>query len=241
MKRFFYFLTGCFCAGVLIWQFFRQDASNWYLPAVLLLLLSILPFLLAYERKKPSARELALLSALIALAVAGRAAFYLIPQVKPIAAVVLVAGVCLGPARGYLVGVFAAFLSNFIFGQGIWTPFQMVGLGLVGLLSGWLLQPARASGWKMALCGFFLAAFIYGFIVDTGSVLLAVSVFSWQAVLAVYAAGLPFDLAFGASTAVFLFLFGMPFLHKLQRLNTKFAIVPPRLDKCPRSCYGRKK
>ena len=60
-----------------------------------------------------------------------------------IAAVVIVAGMCLGPFSGYMVGALSAFLSNFLFGQGIWTPFQMVALGLVGLLAGMLLRPGR--------------------------------------------------------------------------------------------------
>ena len=102
--------------------------------AAVLLLLSALPFFLHLERKPISAREMALLSVLTALAVVSRAVFYLIPQVKPIAAVVIVAGMCLGPFSGYMVGALSAFLSNFLFGQGIWTPFQMVALGLVGLL-----------------------------------------------------------------------------------------------------------
>ena len=59
--------------------------------AAVLLLLSALPFFLHLERKPISAREMALLSVLTALAVVSRAVFYLIPQVKPIAAVVIAA------------------------------------------------------------------------------------------------------------------------------------------------------
>ena len=121
---------------LVVWQVCFAGTTSWYLVAAVLLLLSALPFFLHLERKPISAREMALLSVLTALAVVSRAVFYLIPQVKPIAAVVIVAGMCLGPFSGYMVGALSAFLSNFLFGQGIWTPFQMVALGLVGLLAG---------------------------------------------------------------------------------------------------------
>ena len=117
---------------LVVWQVCFADTTSWYLVAAVLLLFSALPFFLHLERKPISAREMALLSVLTALAVVSRAVFYLIPQVKPIAAVVIVAGMCLGPFSGYMVGALSAFLSNFLFGQGIWTPFQMVALGLVG-------------------------------------------------------------------------------------------------------------
>ena len=162
----------------------------------------------------------ALLSVLTALAVVSRAVFYLIPQVKPIAAVVIVAGMCLGPFSGYMVGALSAFLSNFLFGQGIWTPFQMVALGLVGLLAGMLLRPGRVNRWVLALVGFFLATVVYGLVVDLSTVLMTVTDFTWPAVLAVYASGAPFDLVFGGSTAVFLVLFGTPLEQKICLLYT---------------------
>ena len=182
---------------LVVWQVCFADTTSWYLVAAVLLLLSALPFFLHLERKPISAREMALLSVLTALAVVSRAVFYLIPQVKPIAAVVIVAGMCLGPFSGYMVGALSAFLSNFLFGQGIWTPFQMVALGLVGLLAGMLLRPGRVNRWVLALVGFFLATVVYGLVVDLSTVLMTVTDFTWPAVLAVYASGAPFDLVFG--------------------------------------------
>lgn len=94
---------------LVVWQVCFADTTSWYLVAAVLLLLSALPFFLHLERKPISAREMALLSVLTALAVVSRAVFYLIPQVKPIAAVVIVAGMCLGPFSGYMVGALSAF------------------------------------------------------------------------------------------------------------------------------------
>lgn len=224
MKRAAYFSIGAGMILLFLWQLFFSSQTNWYVAAVILIFLSIIPFIAEYERKKPTARQLTLTAAMIALAVVSRSVFYLVPQVKPIAAVVIVAAVCLGPMEGYIIGMLSAFLSNFIFGQGIWTPFQMVGLGLVGLIAGLVLKMDKLKSWKLAVCGFFLAMFVYGLIVDTATVLVTVTQFSWKAVLAVYASGVLFDFSFGISTAVFLFIFGMPFASKINRINVKYEI-----------------
>lgn len=210
---------------LVVWQVFFAETTSWYTVTAVLLLLSALPFFLHLERKAVTAREMALLSVLTALAVVSRAVFYLVPQVKPIAAVVIISGMCLGPFAGYMVGALSAFLSNFLFGQGIWTPFQMVALGFVGLLAGALLRPGRVNRWVLALAGFFLATVVYGLVVDLSTVLMTVTDYTWKAVLAVYAAGAPFDLVFGVSTAAFLLLFGVPLERKITRLQTKYGLL----------------
>ena len=210
---------------VLIWQTLFAKSINYYISSIVVLVLSMLPLFVAFEAKSLTARDLTLTATLIALAVVGRAAFYLIPQVKPIAAIVIASAVCLGSQRGYIIGAFSAFVSNFIFGQGIWTPFQMVALGTVGLLAGLVFQRLKVNRYTLSVVGFFLASFVYGIIVDMSTVL---SVYgnniTLKGALSVYASGVVFNLVFGVSTAVFLFLFGMPFITKIERISTKYAI-----------------
>ena len=210
---------------VLIWQALFAKSINYYISSIVVLVLSMLPLFAAFEAKSLTARDLTLTATLIALAVVGRAAFYLIPQVKPIAAIVIASAVCLGSQRGYIIGAFSAFVSNFIFGQGIWTPFQMVALGTVGLLAGRVFQRLKVNRYTLSVVGFFLASFVYGIIVDMSTVL---SVYgnniTLKGALSVYASGAVFNLVFGVSTAVFLFLFGMPFITKIERISTKYAI-----------------
>lgn len=210
---------------VLIWQVLFAKSINYYISSIVVLVLSMLPLFAAFEAKSLTARDLTLTATLIALAVVGRAAFYLIPQVKPIAAIVIASAVCLGSQRGYIIGAFSAFVSNFIFGQGIWTPFQMVALGTVGLLAGLVFQRIKVNRYTLSVVGFFLASFVYGIIVDMSTVL---SVYgnniTLKGALSVYASGAVFNLVFGVSTAVFLFLFGMPFITKIERISTKYAI-----------------
>lgn len=210
---------------VLIWQTLFAKSINYYISSIVVLVLSMLPLFAVFEVKSLTARDLTLTATLIALAVVGRAAFYLIPQVKPIAAIVIASAVCLGSQRGYIIGAFSAFVSNFIFGQGIWTPFQMVALGTVGLLAGLVFQRLKVNRYTLSVVGFFLASFVYGIIVDMSTVL---SVYgnniTLKGALSVYASGAVFNLVFGVSTAVFLFLFGMPFITKIERISTKYAI-----------------
>lgn len=210
---------------VLIWQVLFAKSINYYISSIVVLVLSMIPLFAVFEAKSLTARNLTLTATLIALAVVGRTAFYLIPQVKPIAAIVIASAVCLGSQRGYIIGAFSAFVSNFIFGQGIWTPFQMVALGTVGLLAGLVFQRLKVNRYTLSVVGFFLASFVYGIIVDMSTVL---SVYgnniTLKGALSVYASGAVFNLVFGVSTAVFLFLFGMPFITKIERISTKYAI-----------------
>ncbi len=209
--------------SILVWQAAFKSVS-FYVVAAMMLLLSMLPFLIRFETKKSTAREITLTATMIALAVVSRAAFYLLPQVKPIAAVVIVAAICLGAERGYLIGAFSAFLSNFLFGQGYWTPFQMAALGTVGLLAGLLLK--KANRWLLALGGFILSFAVYGLIVDVSTILVALGNRpTISGILSIYAAGVPFSLTFGISTAVFLLLFGEGFINKVNRIIVKYDIL----------------
>ena len=208
-----------------VWQVFFSNSASYYLAAAIILVLSLLPFFITYERSAPSAREIALVSSLIALAVISRAVFYLVPQFKPIGAVVIVSAVCLGPQRGYIIGALSAFVSNFIFGQGIWTPFQMVALGLVGFAAGLIFKKIKINKWLLSIVGFILTFALYGIITDLSSVLTMLSDYTFSGVVAIYAAGVPFSAVFGAATAVFLFLFGQGFIKKINRVIIKYGVL----------------
>ncbi|MBQ7203223.1 MAG: ECF transporter S component [Eubacterium sp.] len=213
-------------ALAVVYQLLLSERVNLYIVCTAVLILSMLPFFAVFEVKKSSEREITLLATLTALAVVSRAAFYLLPQVKPIGAVVIVSAVCLGAERGYLVGAFSAFISNFIFGQGIWTPFQMVALGLVGFAAGLLFKKVPKKRVPLAIAGFLLCGVLYGLIVDLSTILVMYgNNITLSGVLGVYAAGIPFNITFGASTAVFLLLFGEAFIKKIDRLNTKYGII----------------
>lgn len=226
MKKAFLFITVALSlAFIVLWQFLFADSVNYYIVSVVILIASMLPFFVSYEQKKVTARDITLTATLIALAVVSRAAFYLVPQVKPIAAVVIVSAVCLGAHKGYIIGAFSAFVSNFIFGQGMWTPFQMVALGTVGLLAGLIFRWLKVNRYTLSIVGFVLATVVYGAIVDMSTVLSAYgNNVTLKGALSIYASGAVFSLVFGGATAVFLFLFGMPFIIKIERISKKYGL-----------------
>ena len=79
--------------GIVLWQALWRRQINYYIVCAVFLVLSMLPFFISFELKKITAREVTLTATLIAIAVVSRAVFYLVPQVKPIAAVVIVSAV----------------------------------------------------------------------------------------------------------------------------------------------------
>lgn len=211
---------------LIVWQCFFSSSVNYYLISLCVLILSMLPFFLNFEIKSISADEITLVATFIALAIVSRVAFYLLPQVKPIGAVVIVSAVCLGGERGYIVGALSAFVSNFIFGQGYWTAYQMVALGLVGLLAGMIFNKIKAKKINLAIYGFFSIVVVYGLIVDLSTIFIMYGDnLNISSVMSVYLAGLPFNVIFGLTTALFLFLFGESFIKKVNRVITKYGII----------------
>lgn len=208
---------------IVLWQLFFSN-TNYYLVCIAVLIISMLPFFSSFERGEHTAKDITLIASLTALAVVSRAVFYLVPQVKPIAAVVGVSGAVLGAKRGYLIGALSMFASNFIFGQGAWTPFQMVAMASVGLCFGLVFRRIKPTKISLAIVGFLSVLILYGLIVDLSSVLYFNSDMSLKGILAVYAAGVPFNLVFAGVTAVFLFLFGEIFVKKIERINIKYGI-----------------
>lgn len=126
----------------------------YYITASLIIICSFIPFLMIFEKRRPRARELVVIAVMTALGVAGRAAFYMLPQFKPIAATVIITGVSLGCEAGFITGALTAFVSNMFFGQGPWTPWQMFALGLWDSSSGW--SSARYQKQKLSVhyCAF---------------------------------------------------------------------------------------
>lgn len=205
---------------------FLEDRA-YYFISLLILLEAAVPFLLIFEGRKPRARELVVIAVICALAVGGRAAFFMVPEVKPMTALVIIAGAALGGETGFVVGAMAAFASNLFFGQGPWTPWQMLAWGLIGFLGGAIFRGDALRWGRLPLClfGFAAALGIYGGIMNPASVLLSQEQPTVGVFLAAYAMGLPFDLIHAGSTALFLWLIAGPLTEKLQRMKQKYGLL----------------
>ena len=155
-------------------------------------------------------------------------AFFMLPQFKPVMALVIIAGVSLGGETGFLVGAVTMLASNVLFSQGPWTPWQMFCMGIVGFLAGILFRKGflRRSRAALAAFGAFAAVFLYGGIINPASALMySAESINWRIVLGYYITGLPMDLVHGAATAIFLWLGAEPMLEKLDRIKVKYGLV----------------
>ena len=196
---------------------------SWQLATFALLALALGAGFAWYERSRPGSRTVALVATLAALATLGRLAFAPIPNVKPTTDIVLIAGYVLGGAPGFAVGATAAIVSNLIFGEGPWTPWQMLAWGLVGIAGALLAR----GGWRiprvpMALCCA-LAGFGFGFVVD---------LYKWTgytdrtlgSYIAIEASSFPFNLAHAVGNLLFYLAFGPALLRALQRFRLRLAV-----------------
>ena len=111
------------------------ENKKFYITSLLIIAECFLPFVFLFEKRKPSAREIVIISVLTALAVAGRSAFFMVASFKPVLALIIITGVVFGGETGFLVGAVTAFVSNFFFGHGPWTPWQMFALAFSGFLA----------------------------------------------------------------------------------------------------------
>jgi uncharacterized membrane protein len=187
---------------------------SWPLASFTVVAVALAAGWLAYERARPSARMIALVATLAALAALGRDAFVALPEVKPITAMTLVVGYALGPLAGFTVGAVGMFASNILLGQGPYTPWQMFAWGLVGLFGAVL---GRLTGRRLSRVTLALACAVSALAAKE-----IMNVYVWTlggiytpaALLARVAEGLPFDLTdTGAS-----FLFGLAFAPELAQL-----------------------
>lgn len=199
---------------------------KYYFISMLVILETIIPFLIMFEKRRLSPREIVVISIICALGVAGRAAFFMVPQFKPTTAVIIIGGAAFGGNIGFLIGIVTAFVSNLFFGQGPWTPWQMLSLGLIGFLAGAIFRKGIFKRNKKALCiyGGLSSFFIYGGIMNPASVIISQSKLSLNMILLSYASGFIFDLTHAVSTVIFLFFISDVIFEKLDRIKLKYGM-----------------
>lgn len=189
-------------------------------------ILVLVPFYIYFERKKPAARTIVMLTVIISLAVASRAAFFMVPYFKPVLAFAIIAGISMGANAGFITGSMTALVSNFFFGQGPWTIFQMVAWGLVGLVAGLIGEKILGGGkpLPMIIYGIIAAVIIHGTVTDIWTVFFVAEHPTLGSILAVYGAGLVPNLIFAGATGFFLLLFGAPMIKKINRIKIKYGL-----------------
>ena len=232
--------------GLAVWAALDPHGVDWGTVSFVWAGALVLAGVALYGLRAAPAQEISLVAALSALATASRVLFASLPNVKPVTFIVLISGVGLGSGPGFMVGATTALVSNFFFGQGPWTPWQMLAWGAVGAVGGLLGRRGRTrssadgkshppgsgagSGpspspdrWTLIAVGS-LCAIAFDWAV-TIWMFVAFSAHTWPALLALYAQGLPFDFAHVVATALFCGLFGEQAVIIVTRFRSRTHVT----------------
>jgi energy-coupling factor transport system substrate-specific component len=165
-----------------------------------------------------SARELAVIATLAGAAAAGRVLFAAIPGVQPVTVIVVAAGAALGLRAGVATGMLAAFVSNFFLGQGLWTPWQMIGWGACGAVGALAGPFVRGRLQFAALCA--VLGFGFSALMDVWT-WLSFFPHTWTGLGVAIGRGIWFDVAHAAGNVVIALAAGPELRRMLDRYGSR--------------------
>ncbi|MCR5600673.1 MAG: ECF transporter S component [Ruminococcus sp.] len=195
------------------------DEKKHIIIALASALSALLLFSAGFEKRSTGTRRMVIVAVMIALCFAGR----FIPFLKPVAALTIITGLYLGGEAGFLVGSLSALLTNFYFGQGPWTAFQMLAWGLIGLFAGILSKPLLLRRALLLMYGA-AAGLAYSFIMDIWTVLWYNEGFNVRLYIAALGTAVPYTVSYAVSNVLFLYLLAPPFGEKLNRIKIKYGV-----------------
>lgn len=205
---------------------FFLEGKQYYVTAIIIAVTSFIPFFLRLKKKRLGARELVIMASVSAIAVASRVAFFQIPQVKPMCAILIISAVAFGKETGFALGALSMLLSNLFFGQGAFTPFQMLGMATAVYVAAFICEnkKVKSSNFLISVAGGVACFVVYGIIVDFGSVVLMTRDFSIGSIISVYSSGAVFNLIHGITTFLILLIGYRPISEKLERVKIKYEL-----------------
>lgn len=210
-----------------LWLGTQVKGRMYYLISTMVVVEVMLPFFLRFEARRPQPRELVVIAVMAALAAVSRAAFAFSPYLKPITGIIMITGIAFGAEAGFLTGAIGAFASNFFFGQGPWTPWQMFAYGFGGFFAGLIFSRHRnwAKPWVLAPFGFLTILLLVGPMLDSCTVFTMLTKFTKKSVLFIYGQGVPVNITHGIGCGLTLLLVSGPLLAKLDRLRLKYGMM----------------
>jgi|SRR5690625_502001 len=147
-----------------------------------------------------SVYRLTLLAILAALGVVGRSLFVFLPNVQPVTAIIIIAGIILGPFSAFILAFLITFLSNMLLGMGIWTVWQVISWGIIGLLSGIIGKIFKSIPIYMIAFMALFSGYFYGFIISLTTYQVTGKFWPY------YMLGIPFDTYHAIGNVVFVIL-----------------------------------
>ncbi len=204
--------------GVLL---FKEKQYAWI--SLCVTVLSCIPFFLHFEHSENDVRKLILIAVMVAISVIGRFIFAPIPGFKPVTAMVVITAMYFGGEAGFMTGALSAVISNFYFGQGPWTPFQMFSWGIVGFLAGVIADPLKKS--KIVLVVYaIVSGVLYSLLMDVWTVLWADGYFNLSRYAAAVISAAQFTIIYAVSNVIFLLVFSKPIGKILERIKEKYRL-----------------
>lgn len=210
----FALVPACIALGIFVF-----DEKRYAFVTLAVTLLSLVLFVAGFEKKKTGTRRMCLCAVMVALSVVGR----FIPYFKPVTALTVITAAYIGGEAGFFVGALSAVVSNFFFGQGPWTPFQMFAWGMIGLLAGLCGRYLREKRLFLVLYGV-LAGVAFSMVMDVWTVLWYGGGFGEGLYLSAMLTALPHTALYSVSNGVFLWLIAKPFGEKLARVKLKYGV-----------------
>ena len=195
--------------------------------ALAVAILACLPFFFSFEQNEGSGKLLIIIAVMIAMSATGRFIFAAVPHFKPVTALVVITAIYFGAQAGFVTGATTALISNFYFGQGPWTPFQMFAWGMVGLIAGLLgplLRKRNLLSLTLLVLYGVLAGVVYSLLMDTWVTLWWDGQFNLTRYLANVVSAIPVTVTYAVSNVVFLLVFTFPIGNVLQRIQVKYGI-----------------
>lgn len=200
---------------------FKEKQYAWI--SLCVTVLSCVPFFLHFEHSENDVRKLILIAVMVAISVIGRFIFAPIPGFKPVTAMVVITAMYFGGEAGFMTGALSAVISNFYFGQGPWTPFQMFSWGIVGFLAGVIADPLKKS--KIVLTVYaVVSGVLYSLLMDVWTVLWADGYFNISRYAAAVISAAQFTIIYAVSNVIFLLVFSKPIGKILERIKEKYRL-----------------
>lgn len=195
------------------------EGSRYIIISSGIAVLTLVYFITGFERRQTGSRRMVITSVMTALCVAGR----FIPFIKPVTALTIISGMYLGREAGFFTGAISVLISNFYFGQGPWTPFQMLGMGIIGLVSGVMNKLLKDNRYLLSAFGA-LTGLLYSLIMDIWTVLWYRGEFDIYLYGGAVLTALPHTISYAVGNIVFLWILSRPFGSKLERIKRKYGI-----------------
>ncbi|MFA5482507.1 MAG: ECF transporter S component [Bacilli bacterium] len=198
--------------------------KHYGLLSMIVAFMALIPFILSFENRKPKAEELVIIAVIISINVVSRIIFASVPHFKPVTAIIIIAALAFGKETGFMIGMLSAVLSNFYFGQGPWTPFQMFSWGMIGYIAGIFKDKQIIKNIAFILLLGILGAVIFTGVVEVWTVLQIDQGFNFAKYLTILLASTPILIVYILSNCIFIFILAKPLLEIFNRAKNKYGI-----------------